>query len=109
MNLAAASCHLLNRPPLNRPPHVDIRKKSYPSNPRLRGNVTYHICISFWGPKLELGRLATTTARHAVAAPSVTSSEATTATGSVRTAGTGPPLRTFKLRAAGDDGLGGYR
>ena len=63
MNLAAASCHLLNRPPLNRPPHVDIRKKSYPSNPRLRGNVTYHICISFWGPKLELGRLATTTAR----------------------------------------------
>ena len=29
MNLAA-SCHLLNRPPLNRPPHVDIRKKSTP-------------------------------------------------------------------------------
>ena len=48
MNLAA-SCHLLNRPPLNRPPHVDIRKKSTPE-PRVAvagKNVKYHICISY--------------------------------------------------------------
>merc|ERR1711977_132302 len=58
-----ASCHLLNRPPLNRPPHVDIRKKSTPE-PRVavagkncKVPYMYTASILVWGGRAR-GRYA---------------------------------------------------